>query len=180
MTSSEKKNKRNGLIGTVLFHVVLVVAFLFLGLTYRIPPPPEEGISIDFGFSEQGLEEVQPEDNSLESNPVIEEVIQETIEIEQEIVTQESVETEVIEIPKENKKEIVIEKEPEEKQEEVIIEKVEKVVNKKHFIQEVKRKKNNQMEIQKQWVIKDPLKVTSIQINTRVVVSVLMEKPINC
>jgi hypothetical protein len=29
MTSSEKKNKRNGLIGTVLFHVVLVVAFLF-------------------------------------------------------------------------------------------------------------------------------------------------------
>ena len=104
MTSFEKKNKRNGLIGTVLFHVVLVVTFLFLGLTYRIPPPPEEGISIDFGFSEQGLEEVQPEDNSLESNPVIEEVIQETIEIEQEIVTQESVETEVIEIPKETKK----------------------------------------------------------------------------
>ena len=129
MTASEKKNKRNGLIGTVLFHVVLVVAFLFLGLTYRIPPPPEEGISIDFGFSEQGLEEVQPEDNSLESNPVIEEVIQETIEIEQEIVTQESIETEVIEIPKETKKEIVKEKEPEEKQEEVIIEKVEPVVN---------------------------------------------------
>ena len=100
MTSSEKKNKRNGLIGTVLFHVVLVVAFLFLGLTYRIPPPPEEGISIDFGFTEQGLEEIQPEDNSLESNPVIEEIIQETIEIEQEIVTQETVESEVIEIPK--------------------------------------------------------------------------------
>ena len=78
MTSSEKKNKRTGLIGTVLFHVILVVTFLFLGLTYKIPPPPEEGISIDFGFSEQGLEEVQPEDNSLESNPVIEEVIQET------------------------------------------------------------------------------------------------------
>ena len=52
MTSSEKKNKRNGLIGTVLFHVLLVVTFLFLGLTYRIPPPPEEGISIDFGFSD--------------------------------------------------------------------------------------------------------------------------------
>ena len=113
MTASEKKNKRNGLIGTVLFHVVLVVAFLFLGLTYRIPPPPEEGISIDFGFSEQGLEEIQPEDNSLESNPVIEEIIQETIEIEQEIVTQETVESEVIEIPKETKKEIVKEKEPE-------------------------------------------------------------------
>ena len=140
MTASEKKNKRNGLIGTVLFHVVLVVAFLFLGLTYRIPPPPEEGISIDFGFSEQGLEEVQPEDNSLESNPVIEEIIQETIEIEQEIVTQETVESEVIEIPKETKKEIVKEKEPEKKQEEVIIEKIEPVVNKKALYTGSKKK----------------------------------------
>ena len=91
-------------------------------------------------FSEQGLEEVQPEDNSLESNPVIEEVIQETIEIEQEIVTQESIETEVIEIPKETKKEIVKEKEPEEKQEEVIIEKVEPVVNKKALYTGSKKK----------------------------------------
>ena len=140
MTSYEKKNKRNGLIGTVLFHVVLVVAFLFLGLTYRIPPPPEEGISIDFGFSEQGLEEIQPEDNSLESNPVIEEIIQETIEIEQEIVTQETVESEVIEIPKETKKEIVKEKEPEKKQEEVIIEKIEPVVNKKALYTGSKKK----------------------------------------
>ena len=140
MTNSEKKNKRNGLIGTVLFHVVLVVAFLFLGLTYRIPPPPEEGISIDFGFIEQGLEEIQPEDNSLESNPVIEEIIQETIEIEQEIVTQETVESEVIEIPKETKKEIVKEKEPEKKQEEVIIEKIEPVVNKKALYTGSKKK----------------------------------------
>ena len=140
MTASEKKNKRNGLIGTVLFHVVLVVAFLFLGLTYRIPPPPEEGISIDFGFSEQGLEEIQPVDNSLESNPVIEEIIQETIEIEQEIVTQETVESEVIEIPKETKKEIVKEKEPEKKQEEVIIEKIEPVVNKKALYTGSKKK----------------------------------------
>ena len=140
MTASEKKNKRNGLIGTVLFHVVLVVAFLFLGLTYRIPPPPEEGISIDFGFSEQGLEEIQPEDNSLESNPVIEEIIQETIEIEQEIFTQETVESEVIEIPKETKKEIVKEKEPEKKQEEVIIEKIEPVVNKKALYTGSKKK----------------------------------------
>ena len=131
MTSSEKKNKRNGIIGTILFHALLLLSFLFMGLTYRIPPPPEEGISINFGFDEQGFEEVQPEDNSLESNPIIEEIVQESIEIEQEIVTQETIETEIIEAPKEVKKEIPKEKEPEEKQEEVIIEKVDPVVNKK-------------------------------------------------
>ena len=103
MSSSEKKNKRNGIIGTILFHALLLLSFLFMGLTYRIPPPPEEGISINFGFTDEGSEQIQPEDNSLESNPIVEEVIQESIEVKQEIVTQESIETEVIEIPKENK-----------------------------------------------------------------------------
>ena len=104
MSHSEKKNKRNGIIGTILFHALLLVAFLFMGLTYRIPPPPEEGISINFGFEEEGVQEIQPEDNSLESNPVIKEVVQESVEIEQEIITQENIETEVIEVPKEIKK----------------------------------------------------------------------------
>ena len=140
MTSSENKNKRNGIVGTILFHALLLLSFLFMGLTYRIPPPPEEGISINFGFEEQGLEQIQPEDNSLESNPVIEELIQESIEIEQEIITQETIETEIIEVPKETKKEIPKEKEPEEKQEEVIIEKVEPVVNKKALYTGTKKK----------------------------------------
>ena len=131
MSSSEKKNKRNGIIGTILFHALLLLSFLFMGLTYRIPPPPEEGISINFGFNDKGSEEIQPEDNALESNPIIEEVIQESVEVEQEIITQESIETEVIEIPKEAKKEKEPEKEPEKKQEEIIVEKVEPVVNKK-------------------------------------------------
>ena len=142
MTSSENKNKRNGIVGTILFHALLLLSFLFMGLTYKIPPPPEEGISINFGFEEQGLEQIQPEDNSLESNPVIEEVIQESIEIEQEIITQETIETEIIEVPKEIKKEIPKEKEPEEKQEEVIIEKVEPVVNKKALYTGTKKKEN--------------------------------------
>ena len=42
MRSSEKKNKRNGVIGTILFHALLLLSFLFMGLTYRIPPPPEK------------------------------------------------------------------------------------------------------------------------------------------
>ena len=140
MSHSEKKNKRNGIIGTILFHALLLVAFLFMGLTYRIPPPPEEGISINFGFEEEGVQEIQPEDNSLESNPVIEEVVQESVEIEQEIITQENIETQVIEVPKEIKKETPQQKEPEEKVEEVIIEKVEPVVNKQALYTGSKKK----------------------------------------
>ena len=52
MTSLEKKNKRKGIIGTILFHALLLVAFLFMGLTYQVPPPPEKGIAIDFGNQE--------------------------------------------------------------------------------------------------------------------------------
>ena len=140
MISSEKKNKRNGIIGTLLFHALLLISFLFMGLTYRIPPPPEEGISINFGFEEQGLNEVRPEDNSLESNPIVEEVLKESIEVEQEIITQETVETEVIEKPKETKKEIVEPIQPEEKIEEVIIEEPEPVVNTKALYTGSKKK----------------------------------------
>ena len=140
MISSEKKNKRNGIIGTLLFHGLLLISFLFMGLTYRIPPPPEEGISINFGFEEEGSNEIRPEDNSLESNPIIEEVLKESIEVEQEIITQETVETEVIEKPKETKKEIVEPIEPEEKIEEVIIEEPEPVVNTKALYTGSKKK----------------------------------------
>lgn len=67
--------------------------------------------------------------------------VKKSIEVEQEIVTQESIETEVIEIPKENKKEKPKEKEPEEKKEEIIIEKVEPVVNKKALYTGTKKNK---------------------------------------
>ena len=62
MTSSEKISKRKGIIGTILFHALLLVAFLFMGLTYQDPPPAEEGISINFGFVDEGLGEIEPED----------------------------------------------------------------------------------------------------------------------
>ena len=74
MTSSEKKNKRKGIIGTILFHALLLVAFLFMGLTYQDPPPAEEGISINFGFSDEGLGEIEPE-STEDITEIVEEVI---------------------------------------------------------------------------------------------------------
>jgi len=37
MTTAEKKSKRKGIIGTILFHAFLLAAFLFMGLTYQDP-----------------------------------------------------------------------------------------------------------------------------------------------
>ena len=77
MSSSEKKNKRKGIIGTILFHTLLLIAFLFMGLTYQIPPPPEEGISINFGYVDEGVTEAEPEDKSETPEPVQEEIVEE-------------------------------------------------------------------------------------------------------
>lgn len=86
MSSSEKNNKIKGIAGTIIFHSLLAICFIFMGLTYRIPPPPEEGITINFGFTDEGNQDVQPEDNAVESDPKIEEIIKEVAEIEQELL----------------------------------------------------------------------------------------------
>ncbi len=62
------KNKQNAIIGTILFHILLLLCFIFMGLTYQIPPPPEEGITINFGYQDFGSGSEQPE-------PIIEEEI---------------------------------------------------------------------------------------------------------
>ena len=119
MTAAEKKSKRKGINGTIQFHALLMVAFLFMGLKYQDPPPAEEGISINFGFSEQGLGEVKPESTEELTEIVEEEIIEQQIESTEEIVTQSLVETPVVE--KTEKKKKVIKKE--EPKEEVIEEK---------------------------------------------------------
>jgi len=126
MTANEKKSKRKGIIGTILFHALLMVAFLFMGLKYQDPPPAEEGISINFGFSEQGLGEVEPESTEELIEIVEEEVIEQQIESTEEIVTQTLVETPVVE-KTEKKKKVIKKEEPKEE----VIEEKKPEVNKK-------------------------------------------------
>ena len=88
MASAKKKNKLKGVIGTILFHLSLIVIFLFTGLTYQDPPPKEEGISIDFGFNDSGIGEIEPE-NTEETNEISEEeLIEEQIENNEKVITQ--------------------------------------------------------------------------------------------
>ena len=135
MNASEKKSKRNGVFGTILFHALLIVAFLFMGLTYQIPPPPEEGISINFGYMDQGSTEVEPEDKADFPEPVQEEIVEEQSAAEQEVVTQEAEQVPVVEKTEQKKKE------PEAEKEEVIEEKQPEVIKKALY---TGKKKNTQ------------------------------------
>ena len=36
MVAPEKRNKIKGFIGTILFHALVLIAFLFMGLTYQV------------------------------------------------------------------------------------------------------------------------------------------------
>lgn len=138
MTSSEKKSKRNGIFGTILFHALLIVAFLFMGLTYQIPPPPEEGISINFGYIDQGSTELEPEDKADIPQPLQEEKVEEQSTAEQEVITQEVVEASVVEKTEQKKKE------PEPEKKEVIEEKQPEVIKKALYTGKKKNKQKDQ------------------------------------
>ncbi len=137
MISYEKKNKRKGVFGTIIFHLLLFLSFFFLGLTYKIPPPEEEGISINLGFNDEGNEFNQPKEVAIESNLVTEEAASESIE--KEIVTQEITETSMVDKAIDIKRKTDLVKEITE--EEIIIEEEEPVINKKALYTGVKKNK---------------------------------------
>ena len=54
MAFNEQRNKNKAKVWTVIVHILLMLWFAFYGLTYQDPPPPEEGIAINFGYEETG------------------------------------------------------------------------------------------------------------------------------
>jgi periplasmic protein TonB len=98
------KNKRAGLIGTILFHLLLLLLFAFYGLKYQYPVP-EQGIMINFGTSDEGMGEVQPEVSGEAVTEEKEETVSESpsqpSKASEEALTQEKIET--IALPEEKK-----------------------------------------------------------------------------
>jgi protein TonB len=88
----DKKNKRTGIIISAAAHFAVILLFIFL-VAWRAPNPPlpEFGIELNFGTSDQGTGDVQPEttpavaeaeEDAMPDTPeeVAEEIIEETIE----------------------------------------------------------------------------------------------------
>ncbi|NQY68833.1 MAG: hypothetical protein HRT72_14055 [Flavobacteriales bacterium] len=90
----QDKERRKGLIGTILIHLILLLLFIFFGLTHMLPIP-ETGMVVDFGMVEDGFGEETPTAPVEEPEPVTEAVSTpvEQVVVSEDIMTQETVET---------------------------------------------------------------------------------------
>ncbi|MDH5382418.1 MAG: hypothetical protein OEW75_16300, partial [Cyclobacteriaceae bacterium] len=100
----EKKNRKIGLVVSVGIHMLLLLLFAFLmAWNEQIPPPEPIGMSINFGTSDSGFGNIQPERQNTEQQEV---APQEQENTEQ---TEESTPVESVEAPIENINESVTE-----------------------------------------------------------------------
>jgi len=67
------KLNRRGLIGTIIYHALLLLLLVFAGLTFPYPPPDEEGILVNFGTDQTGFGDFEPMgDDQQAGNPDME------------------------------------------------------------------------------------------------------------
>ena len=85
--TNEKKNKAKGIVGTILFHIGLLIVLLFLALRTPLPLPGEEGVLVNLGYDETGVGTEQKEQpapvEQIASSPPVQQ------EVNEEIVTQD-------------------------------------------------------------------------------------------
>lgn len=112
----EKKEKIRGIIGTITFHVILLLLLIFLGFSTPLPLPGEEGVEVSLGYDDGGYpkstedlpqkisppeEEKETEEDVVnESNPENTEKSTEEV-IEEDYITDDSQDTPSIEDLKE-------------------------------------------------------------------------------
>lgn len=58
--SGNKKYNSKAIIGTAMFHGIVLLIFLFFGLTTPLPLPEEEGVVVNLGTTDQGMGSQQP------------------------------------------------------------------------------------------------------------------------
>lgn len=61
---NEKINKVRGILGTILFHIGLLILLLFLALRTPLPLPGEEGVLVNLGYDETGMDFDQQEEQA--------------------------------------------------------------------------------------------------------------------
>ena len=103
MTFNENKNRNRARIWTISIHALLLVWFALTGLKYQ-DPPPEEGIAINFGYSEEGFGNNTQAAPVTPAPPAPETPVEETPAVQEEVVTQDIEDALVIEDTKEEPK----------------------------------------------------------------------------
>ena len=130
----EKNNRTKGIVGTIGFHLLALLAVLYFALSTPLPLPGEEGVEVNLGSSDQGMGQIQEQTPPpLEQPPVQLPPPQSDPEPEpeQDIITQDAEEAPAIQEEK-------VEKKDEVKQDEEVITPEEKVVE-KEVVKDVKQ-----------------------------------------
>jgi outer membrane biosynthesis protein TonB len=66
--TNERKNKVRGILGTILFHLGLMLLLLFLALRTPLPLPGEEGVLVNLGYDDNGIGVDQQEEQASDDN----------------------------------------------------------------------------------------------------------------
>lgn len=56
-----KNNRMKAILGTIVFHAIIAMFFIFYGLTTPLPLPEEQGVEVNLGNSDQGMGVIQKE-----------------------------------------------------------------------------------------------------------------------
>ena len=108
MEVAQEEHKKEGLIATLAFHLILLLWFAFYGLTYLDPPPEEEGITINFGttdFGRQSPNETPVSEQLQEETETEQTETSPTETVEEDVLTQSSEEAPAMEKKEEKKEE---------------------------------------------------------------------------
>ncbi len=111
------KDNKNGIIGTLVFHLLLLLIIIFFGFAAPEPKFPDpEGILINFGTDDNGSGNIEPENNVKKvTKKVVEETNTKDVNLTQDYQDAASVKVEKKKVKKQNIKENTDkeEKEPE-------------------------------------------------------------------
>lgn len=137
----QNKRKRNSAIIAVVFHLILLIVFIFYGLTMPDPIPEEIGLSVqlDIGNTDFGSGDEQPE-TTAEPEEITEEVIEEVVEetsVPEIFETQDAASDMTVPEPKE------VKEEPKEDPKPELNDNLKKVLNQRNLFQS---DKNNESE----------------------------------
>lgn len=95
---NERARQRKGIIGTIIFHAVVLIFFILAGFTKPKDLLGEEGILVNFGYDEAGFGQMEPaERQELQENESSTSASQSFEESQEDIMTQDFEEAPVAE-----------------------------------------------------------------------------------
>jgi TonB family protein len=146
------KDRRRGIIGTIIVHVLIIAALFLLALRTPLPLPGEEGVEVNLGYDDTGWGDIQTEAPMQQTEtpppPPPQEITEpEPAPQEEEYITQDTEETPALD--EEITEEETTEQEPEEIKEEP-------VEPEKEIVEEIKETPVDSSQVYAEEIVEEP------------------------